>query len=95
VLIRSLKGAAKLLPMNDIGGRWEGTDTTKEFTHSWYQELSIVALSDRYSSLRAISRLRWSALALWNFASGEPAKGRIPQGKSAVKSSFFRTFVFS
>jgi NCAIR mutase (PurE)-related protein len=25
-----------------------------------------------------------SALALWNFASGEPAKGRIPQGKSAV-----------
>jgi hypothetical protein len=25
-----------------------------------------------------------SALALWNFASGEPAEGRIPQGKSAV-----------
>jgi hypothetical protein len=80
VLIRSLKGAAKLLPMNDIGGRWEGTDTTKEFTHSWYQELSIVALSDRYSCLRAILRLR---PALWNFASGEPAKGRIPQGESA------------
>jgi hypothetical protein len=34
---------------------------------------------------KKFSRLRLSALALWNFASGEPAKGRIPQGESAVK----------
>jgi hypothetical protein len=89
VLIRSLKGAAKLLPMNDIGGRWEGTDTTREFTHSWYQELSIVALSDSYSSLRAILCLRRSAPALWNPLCG-PTEGWIPQGESAVKWYFLR-----
>ena len=36
------------------------------------------------SGTRVKKSLRPSALALWNFASGEPAKGRIPQGKSAV-----------
>ena len=36
-----------------------------------------------------------SALALWNFASGEPAEGRIPQGESVANFTFFRTFVFS
>jgi hypothetical protein len=30
------------------------------------------------------SRGFMSAPALWNFASGEPAKGRIPQGESAA-----------
>ena len=59
-------------------------DEKKEFTCSWNQALHILGLSDLCLTSQRLSCLRLSALALWNFASGEPAKGRIPQGESAV-----------
>ena len=46
--------------------------------------IRVIRVSRRAGPVPKIICLRLSALALWNFASGEPTKGRIPQGESVV-----------
>jgi hypothetical protein len=80
--------------MYTIGTNWEGFDCENKLACFHIKALPIAPLSDLPINCTSFAYLilyillilsnETSALALWNFASGKPAEGRIPQGESAA-----------
>ena len=75
--------------------QWGVTDDKDEFTHAWNQGLHIVVLSDRCLFFETSHCVCGGLRLPCGIPLRGPAEGGIPQGESAVKSSFLRTFVFS